>query len=164
MNGTTIGGPATTLNRIALGLALVLFAALGAWWWRDHARAWETPRWERARFVALRAPASGAGPLWIVAVNLECSHCRARLADLLRRDAAHAAGARLGVLLVDTPARPDSLAAGARFDGGVWWDSLAVWRNRWGHRVYAETFVFGADGRLVRLIAPEQDPGPATTR
>jgi len=158
------GRLSTAINRLALVLACAIFATIGAWWWRDRTRAWETPRWESARFVALRAGAPGPGPLWITAVNLECPHCRARLADLLRRDAAHAAGARLGVLLVDSARRPDTSATSTRFDGGVWWDSLAIWRRHWGHRVYAETFVFAGDGRLVRLIAPEQDPADTTSR
>jgi hypothetical protein len=151
-----------TINRVALLLAIALFAGIGAWWWHDRTRHWEAPRWDRAGFVALRAPApdSGARANWIVAVNPECASCRARLADLLRRDAAKAAGAKLGVLLVDTPRRPDSLEAPSptRLEAGVWWDSLGAWRSRWGHRVYGETFVFAPDGALRRVIAPSEDP------
>jgi hypothetical protein len=155
---------ATTLNRVALLLSLAIFLAIGMWWWRDRTRHYETPRWEAARFVMLRPPVPAAGPAWMVAVNPECSHCRARLADLLRRGSARAAGAGLGVLLVDTPHRPDSLDDGDRLEAGVWWDSLGVWRARWGHRVYGETMVFSGDGTLVRVIRPESAPEDSMPR
>jgi hypothetical protein len=156
--GPAPGRTAAVLNRVALLLAVLVFAGIGAWWWRDRTRHWEVPRWERARFVALRPAERDRGACWIVAVNPECGHCRARLADLLRRGAADSAGVPLGVLLVDTPRRPDSIEMQARLGAGVWWDSLAVWRSRWGHRVYGEALVFAGDGRLVRVIAPTEDP------
>lgn len=148
------------LNRIALALALVLFAGLGAWWWRDRTRDYAVPRWDPGRFVRIGAPAaSGAGgPHWIVAVNPRCPHCRARLLDLVNRHAARDHGATLGVLYVDALRRPDSLDSEVSLDAGAWWDSSGVWRSSWGHRVYGETFVFAAGGALQRVIPPSADP------
>lgn len=152
---------ATHVNRIALVLAIAVFTTLGALWWRERTRRYAAPRWPDAAFATLLAPADSApAPRWIVAVNPGCPHCTARLAELRRAGAARAAGAALGVLLVDLRERPDSLVAGAGLAAGVWWDSSGAWRSRWGHRVYGETLVFGADGALARVIAPT---GPVGT-
>lgn len=155
-------GIVTKINRIALLLALALFVALGAFWWRERTRDYETPRWPAASFATLVPPAD-AMPTerWIVAVNPGCAQCVARLAELRRRSEAWTADAALGVLLVDVKRRPDSLVVGAGLDAGVWWDSLGAWRSRWGHRVYGETMVFGPDGALVRVIAPAGEVAPA---
>src|SRR5512135_3749121 len=103
-------GYVTVLNRFALALALLLFAAVGAWWWRDRTRTYERPRWPDARMAALLAPAAGADSArWIVAVNPDCPACRRRLAELRGDGAARLEGAALGVLLVDVRARPDSV-------------------------------------------------------
>jgi hypothetical protein len=155
-------GLVTALNRIALVLALVLFAALGAWWWRDRTRHYEAPRWPDARMAVLVPPDSGAAPArWIVAVNPDCPACRRRLAELRRDGAAQLEGAALGVLLVDVRARPDSVAFGGELAAGVWWDSLGTWRSRWGHRLYGETLVFGPGGALERVLAPGGEAAPA---
>lgn len=148
---------ATHLNRFALVLALVLFAGLGGWWAWDRTRTWEPPRWPDERFAALvpaAAVADTAGERWIVAVNPACGSCLRRLAALERAGAAARGGAPLGALLVDTRARPDSVALGDSLAAGVWWDSTGAWRSRWGHRVYGETLVFGPGGALVRVLAP----------
>lgn len=153
---------AATLNRIALLLAAALFVALGAFWWRERTRRYEAPAWPHPALVALRAPAADAPPArWIVAVNPGCGSCTARLAELRRLGAAEAAGAALGVLLVDVRRRPDSLAGGAGLPAGVWWDSAGAWRARWGHRTYGETMVFGAGGALERVLAPSDEAAPA---
>jgi hypothetical protein len=150
----TTTGLVTHVNRIALLLALALFAALGAFWWRDRTRHYDTPRWPAASVAVLAPPDSGAAAeRWIVAVNPDCAQCLRRLAEL--------AGASLGVLLVDTPHRPDSLALGEGLAAGIWWDSLGVWRRAWGHRAYGETMVFGPGGALVRVLAPGDGAAPA---
>lgn len=156
------GGFAATLNRIALVLALALFVALGALWWRERTRNYEPPAWPHPAFAMLRAPEAGAPPArWIVAVNPGCGNCTARLAELRRLGAAGAAGAALGVLLVDVRHRPDSLVAGEGLTAGVWWDSSGAWRSRWGHRTYGETMVFGEGGVLERVLAPSEAIAPA---
>lgn len=142
------------LNRIALALALVCFAGLGAWWAIDRAHPAETPRWRAVEFAPLEPPARPAGPCWMVAVNPSCPHCRARLADLARRGSAAAAGAALGAILVDLPGRPDSLLVAGELPAGVWWDSANVWRERWRRRVYGETLEFDGAGRLERIVDP----------
>lgn len=152
----------TTLNRIALLLALALFVALGAFWWRERTRRYEAPRWPAASIVMLVPPADAVPTeRWIVAVNPGCAQCVARLAELRRRSEAWTADVALGVLLVDVPRRPDSLVVGGGLDAGVWWDSLGAWRSRWGHRVYGETMVFGAGGALERVLAPTGEAAPA---
>ena len=149
------GTLATQLNRIALWLAAALFVALGLFWWRERTRHYEAPSWP------LEAAASLVNPIeavpterWIVAVNPECAHCMARLAELRGRSEAWMADRSLGVLLVDVKQRPDPLVVGGGLGAGVWWDSLGAWRSRWGHRVYGETMVFEPGGSLVRVIAP----------
>lgn len=152
----------TQANRIALLLALALFVALGAIWWRERTRRYEAPRWPEPAVALLSAPEPGApAPRWIVAVNPECPHCAARLAQLRRDGSAAAVGAALGVLLVDVPRRPDSLVVGRGLAAGVWWDSAGVWRRRWGHRAYGETMVFGPAGALERVLAPTGETAPA---
>lgn len=155
-------GFVTTVNRIALLLALALFVALGAFWWRERTREYEAPRWPESSFAMLVPPADAVPTeRWIVAVNPGCAQCVARLAELRRRSEAWTADAALGVLLVDVKRRPDSLVVGGGLDAGVWWDSLGAWRSRWGHRVYGETLVFGPDGALVRVLAPSGEVAPA---
>lgn len=152
----------TSINKIALWLAAALFVALGLFWWRERTRHYEAPRWPLESSVSLKqAMPELPKERWIVAVNPECAHCMARLAELKRRSAAWTADRSLGVLVVDTKARPDSLFAGANLDAGVWWDSLGEWRSRWGHRVYGETMVFERGGTLVRVLAPSEDPDAA---
>jgi hypothetical protein len=152
------------LNRTALLLSVVVLAAIAIAWWADRMHAWETPRWNAQRFSRLVAPSPGARARWMVVVNPDCLHCRARLAELLRRQRDPARDPALGVLLVDVRRRPDLQEDTSRMDGGVFWDSLGVWRSRWGHRVYGEVLVFAAGGELVRTVGPEGDPQVAGTR
>lgn len=153
---------ALALNRFALGLALVIFVAIGVFWWRDRTRVREAPRWDPARFAEVSPPEGPARLKWIVAVNPDCSHCRARLAELLRHPRDPLRGPALGVLLVDLDRRPAPLESSSRLEAGAWWDSAAVWRQRWGHRVYGEVLVFAPDGTLQREVGPETDPAAFT--
>jgi hypothetical protein len=153
-----VSGLQVAINRAALSLSLAILAAIGVVWWRDRTRTFETPRWDAGRFVTLHAPAGAPRTTWMLIVNPSCTHCRARLADLLRRPRDPERHPALGVLLVDLAHRPDTLEATPRIEGGVYWDSLAVWRRRWGHRVYGEVLVFAPGGALERSVGPESDP------
>ena len=139
------------LNAVAIVLAVVVLAALGAWWWRERSRVFATPRWETARFAQLLAPLASP-PLdaerWVVAVNLQCPHCQQHLAWLRERIAARPTRPLLGVLVVDQPTRPDSLALGP-LGAGAYWDSAQVWRETWGRGMYGETMRFAAHGALL---------------
>jgi hypothetical protein len=84
-----------------------------------------------------------------VAVNLRCPHCRAHLRLLARRVAGRERPPALGVIVVDQRVRPTRLDLGVPLAAGAWWDSAQVWRERWGRRVYGETFRFDARGRLL---------------
>jgi hypothetical protein len=143
-------------------LAALAFVALGVAWHRDRARVWEPPRWDPARFEVLRdsvAPSEPCVETWAVVVNPLCPHCRASLERAIAARARPRAAPplRLAVLLVDTPRRPEAaLAAGFRVDQ-VWWDARAVWRRRWGHRVYGEVLCFDPAGRPLRTLAPLAD-------
>jgi hypothetical protein len=138
------------LNAIALALALAVFAALGLAWWRDRARHYDTPRFEPARFVELAPSEPLAGrERWLVAVNLDCPHCQAHVRALAARTATRARPPALAVLVVDQPSRPVALNLGVALAGGAWWDRAQVWRERWGRRVYGETFRFDSLGRLL---------------
>ncbi|MEQ1831523.1 MAG: hypothetical protein ABL977_00605 [Candidatus Eisenbacteria bacterium] len=141
------------LNAIAGLFAIALFVALGVAWWADRAQHWEAPAWDAARFVLLVAPAAdmppARGELWVVAVNLGCPHCQQHLHALAARIAARAQPPRLAALLVDSPHRPGTTQLGVPLSGGLWWDRDQRWRQRWGRRVYGETFRFDAGGRLL---------------
>lgn len=148
---------AERINQMALFVAVGCFAALGVWWAWDRTRPHEPPAWPDARFASLEPASEPSGRKWIVIVNPTCPHCRARLADLGRRGAARADSAALGVLVVDTPHRPDTLALGTELGAGLWWDSLGVWRSRWRHGLYGEALVFDASGHLERVVLPADD-------
>jgi hypothetical protein len=152
---------ALAINRAALGIALGILVAIGVFWWRDRTQKWEPPRWQPARFALVSPPADSARERWIVAVNPDCPHCRARLAELLRRPRDPEHGPALGVLLVDLDHRPLPLETSSRLEAGAWWDSAGVWRSRWGHRVYGEVLVFAPDGAFERTVGPELDPQAA---
>ena len=152
----------TVLNRVALSLAIVILVAISGVWLRDRTRTWEKPVWQPSRFVVMSQAESRARPAWIIVVNPDCLHCRARLAELLRRERDPARAPALGVLLVDVRSRPAPLDNAERLDGGVWWDSTGVWRSHWGHRVYGEVLVFAPGGALVRVVGPEADPQTET--
>jgi hypothetical protein len=138
------------VNAIALGLALLLFTALGLLWWRDRARHYETPRFDATRFVTLLPAEPLAGrERWLVAVNLDCPHCQAHLRAIAARTATRAHPPALAVLVVDQASRPSALHLGVPLAGGAWWDRAQVWREVWGRRVYGETFRFDELGRLL---------------
>jgi len=73
------------LARAGGTLALFIVVALGACWTIDRRHARETPRWTPDSFVSLReapgAPETWA-ETWVVAVHLDCPHCRASLSRL----------------------------------------------------------------------------------
>jgi hypothetical protein len=142
--------PAERWAVLAIVLAAAALAALGLAWWRDGARHFERPSWEVEQFVEL-SPAAPAATRerWLVAVNLSCPHCKAHLRTLAGRIARRAQPPALGVLIVDQRARPSRLDLGVPLAAGAWWDSAQVWRERWGRRVYGETFRFDARGRLL---------------
>lgn len=139
------------LNRIALVVAVLLLAALGAAWWWDRAQRWEEPAFEAARFQCLLPPDPRveSPERWVVAVNLGCGHCQAHLRALATHLATRPSPPALGVLLVDEPARPVLVDLGVPLPAGVWWDRDAVWRTAWGRRAYGETYRFDAAGKLL---------------
>lgn len=146
-------GSIQRLNQLALVLAVLLLASLGAWWWREHAKLRATPRWEPTRFAQLAAPRASASAdadaeRWVVAVNLDCPHCQAHLAWLRERIASRATPPLLGALLVDQPTRPDPSTLGT-LSAGAYWDSAQVWREVWGRGMYGETMRFDAHGQLM---------------
>lgn len=145
----------SAINRAALAVAVFLLVAIGSLWWRDRTRLRERPRWDDARVVGLRAADAGERERWIVVVNPECGHCRDRLARLAAALARRPQGPALGALLVDVPRRPDSLAGAAALPAGVWWDSAATWRTRWGRNAYGEVLVFSPGGSLRRVLPPD---------
>ena len=139
------------LNAAAMVLAVVLLTALGAWWWRERSKVVATPRWEAARFAQLLAPELAPpadAERWVVAVNLQCPHCQQHLGWLRERIASRATRPLLGVLIVDQPTRPDSLALG-ELGAGAYWDSAQVWRETWGRGMYGETMRFDSHGALL---------------
>jgi hypothetical protein len=138
------------LNTLAFAIAIVLFAALGVTWWRDRMKRVEVPRFEASMFT----PVMAAEPLdgrerWIVAVHLGCPHCTQHLDALAARIAARPSPPALGALLVDEPDVPAADVLERRLPAGVWWDREQVWRERWGRRVYGETFRFDRDGKYL---------------
>lgn len=145
---------AANINRIALGLAALIFIALGGLWALDRTHHWDAPRWPVAGAAALLPAATnpeGRGAV-IVAVNLDCSHCRTRLLEVARARLAERAHSALGVLIVDAPGRPGRVEFGVPLPAGAWWDSLGTWRGRWGRRMYGEVYLFAPGGALVRVI------------
>lgn len=155
-----------TLNTIALMAAGAILVALAVTWWRDRTQKVQGPTWEPARFVALEpeAPAlGGADERWLVAVSLTCPHCQEHLRALGHRVAGREHRPALAALIVDQPTRPDSIALGVQLDGGAWWDSAQVWREKWGRRVYGETFRFDRSGRLLSSTSAGIVPDSSST-
>lgn len=153
------------------GLWMTLVAAvlcLGLVWLADRGRAWERPRWEVARFepILLDPPMGERRGSRVVAVHPGCPHCMAGLRALVERRDAERDSLDLIALVVDWPRRPgDRFARGLGVDQ-VWWDEHAVWRRRWGRRVYGETYTFDRRGRMVMsghvLGPPGDEVAPAT--
>jgi len=142
-----------------LGLAIVAAGMLGlGWLWhRDRTRAWEPPRWDASRFVAIGGaprPEAAAAERWLVAVNLECPYCLRSLRQAVSERSRAPAPFALGALVVDTAARPRAEALPELAAVGWWWDSEDVWRRRWGHRVYGEILVFDSTGLYLRTLPP----------
>lgn len=142
---------AARLNTFAFALGLLLIAALGVAWWRDRAKHYDTPRFDAVAFepIVAAAPLEPTRERWIVAVHLGCPHCTQHLAALEARIAARPSPPALGALLVDEPTRPSASALRQALPAGVWWDREQHWRERWGRRVYGETFRFTSEGRLL---------------
>ncbi len=144
---------------IRLGALLLVFGIFGiGWiWQQDRRRVWEEPRWDQSRFVRLlvaRPPTPRETVLWVVAVNPQCSHCRASLRHVAAMRMDHERRERHVALLVDTPRQPTPSALNRLEADEVWWDSHGTWRYRWGHRVYGEAIVFTPEGRYLRTWPP----------
>src|SRR5690349_19976509 len=165
-------------TRFGYALSVVALAALGVLWHLDRTRRWETPRWDPAEFERIEsaadaddidpaapsgAPAADDGETWVVAVQPSCPHCRASLAALLARRAREHLPVRIEALIVDVCVPPASTLARELGCDAAWWDARGVWRGRWGHRVYGETFCFGADGALLRVEPPSASPSMAAS-
>ncbi len=154
------------LNLGALMLALGILAALGLAWWRDRAHTFEQPRWNAARFVPLapEAPDIPTRQRWVVAVNLNCSHCQQHLLALYARTYGRRVRPALAALLVDQASHPGRVDLGVPLEGGAWWDSTQVWRESWGRRAYGETFRFDRKGRLLSSTPAGVVPDSAGSR
>ena len=171
MMGTVM---ARSPRRLVVGLLSALavsgLVALGWLWQRDRGRTWEEPRWDRSRFVCLSQPHALAarGPtLWVVAVNLDCPHCRVSLHRAAAARLRHPSNAGLVALVVDSPRRPRETALADLDADELWWDERGTWRRRWGHRIYGEILVFAPSGRWLRTIPPgsrEIEHGPRKPR
>ena len=149
----------TVFTRIVGVVTIVLIAALGLLWMRDRARPRSEPRWEPFRFVALHEPAPvprERQPTWVYVVNPQCPHCREALPDAERAVRASRERARFAILIVDTPEQPAESEVESYGAEEVWWDTGAVWRERWGHRLYGELLVFDRDGRLLETRSPRR--------
>ena len=164
-------------GRVGWTLAAAVFLALGALWCFDRTRAWETPRWDDAGLIELRAAGEDAAPepaggreavsqegvpratieIWAVAVNPHCELCRASLARGLALRRVAQAPVRLAALVVDTRRRPSPTTVAALAADEMRWDSTGAWRHRWGHRVYGELLCFDRAGGFVRTLAPLSD-------
>jgi len=163
-------------ERAGWGLVAVALVALGTLWHFDRTRVWESPRWDDAGLVELRAAepavagperaadaashdAGAPGPIetWAVAVNPRCELCRASLARGLDVRRVARSPVRLAALVVDTKRRPSSATVATLTADELRWDSTGAWRHRWGHRLYGELLCFDREGRFVRTIAPLTD-------
>ncbi len=138
-----------------IALSLAGLVALAVW---DRTRHWETPRFDPARFVALEAPAPAQGgeERWCVVVNPDCAHCRSAFPAIAARRDSVRPRPELDLLIVDCDRRPAPAALAPFPADRAWWDSSGVWRDRWGHRVYAEVLRFAPGGALLGV-----DPPPA---
>jgi hypothetical protein len=167
MGSFTVSRLWAALPRVAagalIGVCVAVLIALGALWWRDRTRVWETPVWNDATFTridrAVRESAAALDPereTWVVAVNPDCGHCDQSLRNAGLVAARRGDVARLEALIVDRKSRPSpSVFGNGRLDA-VWWDERQVWRGRWGHRVYGEVLRFDAGGRCLGTWPPEQ--------
>jgi hypothetical protein len=89
-------------------------------------------------------------------MNPLCPHCREHLARAVAAQA-RPRGARLGILVVDSPKPPAAAPLANVAVDGMWWDARDAWRRRWGHRVYGEVLVFDGSGRYLRTLPPGFD-------
>lgn len=156
-----------TLNGLALVLAGSILVALGLTWWRERGHTFQDPRWEPARFVQVVPESPGLGGAherWLVAVNLQCPHCQAHLRALAARTHDRALPPALAALIVDQPTRPEHLDLGVALEGGAWWDSSEVWREKWGRRMYGETFRFDLSGHLLSSTPTGVVPDSSSSR
>ena len=154
------------LGWLWMGLIAAVLS-LGLVWLADRGRSWERPRWEVVRFepILLESPPGERRAMRVVAIQPTCPHCLAGLAALVDRRDAERDSLRLVALVVDSPRRPgEAFARSLRVDE-VWWDEHAVWRRRWGRRVYGETYVFDPRGRMLEsghVLRPDDgDIAPA---
>jgi hypothetical protein len=143
-----------------MGLVAAVLS-LGLVWLADRGRDWERPRWEIAHFepILVTSPPGASRGSRVVAIQPACPHCLAGLAALVARRAAAADSLRLVALVVDWPRRPGEGFARSLGVDEVWWDEHAVWRRRWGRRVYGETYLFDRRGRLLgsgHVLRPEE--------
>jgi len=153
-----------------LGVPLAGLVTLGSAWLLDRSRPWESPCWCTDRFVRLggKVDPDYRGERWVVAVQPDCSHCMATTPVIA--DSARRLGIRVAALLVDCRRAPDAARLAPLHVDELWWDAHAVWRRRWGHRVYGELMRFEPDGTLIespfespaaperRAAAPGRDP------
>lgn len=147
-----------TLNRYAGVAAATLLVAVAAFWVWDRFRPRPEPVFEPSRFVVMTPPVAQTDERWLVAVNPSCPHCRQHLHALEADMAGQTGHARLGALIVDTAARPDTLTLDALAPAGVWWDSAGIWRREWDHRTYGELLQFTSDGTLRATQPPGWRP------
>jgi hypothetical protein len=94
----------------------------------------------------------------MVAVNLDCPHCRASLPELAALARLENPEPEFAVLLVDSPERPSADSIAALPATSVWWDSADVWRRGWHRSAYGEVLVFDTRGRLVSVRPPAGAP------
>lgn len=160
MNEDRRRSPLEALNRGGWVLAVVVVIAIGVIAALEIASRPETPSWNPDRFETIRSPEAAdreSDETWVVAVQLQCPHCRESLDRVLHATRGHDARVAAVALLVDTDSLPgpDLLGhvAGAE---AVYWDRTGLWR-RWGRSNWGEVLCFGRDGRLLRVLAPLED-------